>query len=1224
MSYRVRRVIMVNIGTPKRGVSQRITEIDPRGGAAVIGPNGVGKTTTLRLIPLFYGALPSTLVSKVNGQSGMIPFVLPGPRSALAFEYERGDHDDDVRLVVLRHRSDGSESAEYRFFRSGFRQELFIKDGHFLDDSGTVDAAKALGISPTEKLTAADYRHVILGIKAQNQRQAELRRLSMDYGLGRKQLTNLDKLVAAMVKEDVNFPDLVQVAVGMVMENTGARAEERDKVALRQSKRQIQLWIEDRRACSESRALEPQVQELRGAVESVRRSEAALREFRTEVEFLAADRREAVKSLEADIARSTEERHAEMQREQGRAQDLLGAVTNRRSEAQHAKGEFENARIEAQEYESKGAASWSERLDGIDSLKARLSAVRTQLSVIGEKTRAVDVRIDGARRSLEQQQRAELESRPGLEKPIRDRLQAQLAAIGDEEEASAVAARSSHEEAAAIITGKLDQLAQELGAARLQVDNPRVEAATVIAVEAAEEAFQASSKAATDAGKVVAGRKAEVAAAQEKFREADAAVQQAIGNERRAREALDAEERLLSPKDGSLLAVLKGAEPATWKGGFAKVIDSHLLERTDLDPALNGEGLEAVFGWGLSTDPIELPAWADDDVQRQAVDKARKLLEGAGALTAEKRQERESVSRALEAASTALTDAEVRESAAVQAAAARETEMLAARAKRSKERSEMMDLAKERKKDIEGQIASTRADAQRQASEFKRCDDDRRASFKGRRDDANARATADLIEVERAVTRRVDALGRQIEELEAVRLQDLEKSGVDLAKLSELSCQEKALAEEERETEGKAALVSRWKAFEQRGGADLVKRLKGVMTLAEEAVTQAEKAKAAHDEACESSSRAFRKAEGDRQERLAKLNSDIARLDELATKLHDFRANYGVQPDTAISVEALLRKVNKTMQELAAARVSLENKFAAVKNKLTSGAENNVRRLVEETLAAVVDTSMERRAAALLEAHRLIEGQVVPQVGSSLKLMLDGIGSFRDTIQRFETEVERFNKKLQEGLRQVEAFPRLRDLELKLTTDFGALDVVKKVARLDELRGMARLMAQDATWLPDEKAELAMYDFMATLEDSGRTEVSLASRVTIRGKVTENDQVKPFTRAEALKHVSSTGLSSLVLITLLVGLLNMIRGEDDVYVAWVTDEVAKFDSANFAALLEMLRSNKVDVVTASPELGVMQYRRFQRRYQMADGGRVKEWTPRLSGEREDSASEVAA
>lgn len=112
--------------------------------------------------------------------------------------------------------------------------------------------------------------------------------------------------------------------------------------------------------------------------------------------------------------------------------------------------------------------------------------------------------------------------------------------------------------------------------------------------------------------------------------------------------------------------------------------------------------------------------------------------------------------------------------------------------------------------------------------------------------------------------------------------------------------------------------------------------------------------------------------------------------------------------------------------------------------------------------------------------------------------------------------------------------------------------------------------------------------------------------------MTENEQVKHFARAEALKHVSSTGLSSLVLITLLVGLLNMIRDDDDVYVAWVSDEIAAYDAENFAALLEMLRKNKIDVITASPDLGVLQYRRFERRYQMADGGRLLMYSPPTS------------
>ena len=61
-SYRLRRMVLINVGTNKNKPSGRITAVDPRGGAAVLGENGVGKTTTLRLLPLFFGHLHSAIV----------------------------------------------------------------------------------------------------------------------------------------------------------------------------------------------------------------------------------------------------------------------------------------------------------------------------------------------------------------------------------------------------------------------------------------------------------------------------------------------------------------------------------------------------------------------------------------------------------------------------------------------------------------------------------------------------------------------------------------------------------------------------------------------------------------------------------------------------------------------------------------------------------------------------------------------------------------------------------------------------------------------------------------------------------------------------------------------------------------------------------------------------------------------------------------------------------
>jgi hypothetical protein len=63
MTFQLRRMLLVNAGTNKHVPSGRITELDPRGGAAVVGGNAVGKTSTLRLIPLFFGHPVSQVVA---------------------------------------------------------------------------------------------------------------------------------------------------------------------------------------------------------------------------------------------------------------------------------------------------------------------------------------------------------------------------------------------------------------------------------------------------------------------------------------------------------------------------------------------------------------------------------------------------------------------------------------------------------------------------------------------------------------------------------------------------------------------------------------------------------------------------------------------------------------------------------------------------------------------------------------------------------------------------------------------------------------------------------------------------------------------------------------------------------------------------------------------------------------------------------------------------------
>ena len=120
----------------------------------------------------------------------------------------------------------------------------------------------------------------------------------------------------------------------------------------------------------------------------------------------------------------------------------------------------------------------------------------------------------------------------------------------------------------------------------------------------------------------------------------------------------------------------------------------------------------------------------------------------------------------------------------------------------------------------------------------------------------------------------------------------------------------------------------------------------------------------------------------------------------------------------------------------------------------------------------------------------------------------------------------------------------------------------------------------------------------------------------LKGSVTVNGQTRYFSRPADLEHISSTGINAIILISLLVGMLNMIRGDNDIYIPWISDEVGKFDPGNFKGLMDTLRENRIDPVTASPTLTHAEFRHFARRYVFKDRGSIGMFAPQAkSGKR---------
>lgn len=130
-------------------------------GTILLGKNGMGKTSILRLALLFFGSSPSEITRKDGANKSFIDYNLPTDSSYLIFEYMK----EGQPLMVIAHRQASSSNVAYRFADGEFDQSVF-----YSEDSGrkliieNVNLAKTLtskGISHSSQYGHSDYKEIL-------------------------------------------------------------------------------------------------------------------------------------------------------------------------------------------------------------------------------------------------------------------------------------------------------------------------------------------------------------------------------------------------------------------------------------------------------------------------------------------------------------------------------------------------------------------------------------------------------------------------------------------------------------------------------------------------------------------------------------------------------------------------------------------------------------------------------------------------------------------------------------------------------------------------------------------------------------------------------------------------------------------------------------------------------------------------------------------------------
>lgn len=1188
--------------------SGRITAIDPRGGAAVLGDNGVGKTTTLRILPLFFGHPPSHIVGAGQGQEPMIRFVLPTDASAIAFEYQRGSANaSDLRLAVIRRRADDPNVAFYRLYRSGFVKELFVGDGRFLSDEETQQKATEMGIPTTSKLTTSEYRSVILRIPANSKDKDKLRRYSVDWSFGPKHLDNLDRVVAAMVKKHIHFDDIVQVAVGMVQRDLGQGAE-RAKITFKQGREPIERWLRNREACLDAFKRESEFTELENNLREHRSAAARLRSCRADVTVVtSARKKEAVALTEAlDNLAAANSTRLEIELTQKRKLEENAAVCARAAVmAQQASVE---AVSEASTFEKEGAKNWEILVQEIPAIRANWRTAQAQVEAT--QTHHQEATMHYSRLEHEAEKRANDEIL-ALEKSKEShsvRLSESLAQIvAAENEALRLC-----DEAFASKRQKLEEdkepLLVQRGTWENLKKNPSVSSEAQAEMDEASTRLQRQTEATAVAQQSLDQNLREQERARTAFSTQEGSVSKANEAMARAQRQVAIAQERLTPPAGTLLAALRAQDLSRAHRNLARVINPALLQRTDLDPALMDEDEGTAYGWRINTCAITLPEWMDDALMRSAIDAAKEALASAQTDLQTQRENLESKSRRLKELDLAVQTMQASVSVLQAQTSECKNRLETARLRLAVERKDATSLAEAQIHKINSALDALKL----QRSSLDREHADARSAIKQshvklKADASSLRDTAicaigkSIDNIKRGLKDAVAALAQQLKE-------HLSKEGVDVVRLNTLKDEVQKLNQQIQEREDKKTLVDRWKQWLDKGGPTAVETLKATSQRANLASMDAARQASEHQQSMQKSASDHEALVSEKTKRQNQVRDDIDTLMQMDSIFGDYMETGSSVINENTPASTLKAKARELRADIDRLEGSIRRETSILQQALTAKA-STVKELIEAGLNESEEKCTIRRATALCGCYRQIGMQVANDVNITLKTLLAHIGAFQKDIHSFEREVGLFNRRLQSGLNEVKCFDRVKDLRLDIVTNFSELGFYKKLSRMEDVvRQHASEIGKDYSRdLPPDDTARALADFMSVLGPDGNVELNLSQRIALRGSLSDNGRHKEFKRSSELESISSEGLTSLVLITLMTALLNTIRGAEPVHVPWVTDEVGKFDPSNFRALMMRLKDNRIDVVTASPELGPAQHSMFAQRYLFEDRGRIREY-----------------
>ena len=1166
----------------------RLTRIALGRNTNLNGRNGNGKTTLLRVLPVFFGTSPGEMVREEGVNQSFVDYYLPRNTSYIVFEYQRHEQ----KCCVILSRRGAAKAVGFRFVSHAFNENWFFKVENeqeiITENQELARSIKIKGIDISTQFGIDDYRliiqsgHPFYHSNKKKQKIINQVRARFSFPAYGNAMDNIHLVSAAILERKPSIKAIKEVLESILINQGDLNSNE---LSLQLPGLQIDDWVKGRNAWL---AVEAQ----KGNIDTLIKMAMEDQEQRKQLAKLKSMTLELQNRFNKKHREYTEQNQLNQQELSAQNTTLSDTEKNFRKEREKLQSELDEKQRQIKNLNDEKRYFEQQNISEKEVLIKRLPQINDYIAQKAQQRNELESGLTDLTAHYACQQTSAKDFYQDKKQSIDDYKYLETARFREqqselEKDKDKKIKRLERESKVLIeqLNKKLQEAKENLGYTRASLKN--IQAPKEIELELQEYQSLLSD---------IENDRQEEQSKYDAFlieqREVEKKQDSELENQRNlAREITHLKEQmaktreLFQPKEGSLLEFLRH-QVEGWEDTIGRVIDPELLKRTDLHPRIISEVL-SFYGLELNLDGIKPPQFTDSAELQKALQLMMEQLEQLE----KKQQASEQLSQNYQKSLKQLGNDLARQKMLIH--------KLAEEARQKQKEREQVLIR--RKMLIEQEKSTMQAQLSHLETRIAQYQEDIRTQNKNT-DEQVKRVIADCDNkiqtlrakeatlIENCQKQQQEVLEQYQQKQAAIKAEEadaIKAKGFDDKALTRVR-QELTAAESEHKTALEAqVLVSQYHEFMEQQWPEHA-RLSIIFDDLQEHYQHIKQTQQQELNTLNNRIERLKNSIYQTREQIDRLDTEKNLLESLLYKMTDIEPSETTPELTEIHTSSFLTTEHMTLKNDMQARAkSAQAIYNQVRQVLREADETQPGKFYKQIINELSRNHIADRDEWLFVSGKLNEylseghGAHRDLLRSNAQVVGQDISDFNQQLRRVHSKIEALGRQVTAQTKAViTSFDAIDDLQVRVTSSVDKLDYWDSLKSFNQIH--EQWMALGSASLPGDDYLNLLVNIKNMMGSSGIT-VNIKNSFDIAVRVNDQGQIKTATNDKQMATLSSNGLSYIYLMLVFMALVNMLRQDKETVITWAIDELRDLDVRNAIALIKLLNNENIMVLSAFPD-----------------------------------------